>query len=84
MIAMPFFDVTCCGDEVVAEYAPAKVFNGMALDASVWLRLHDRGARIPGGLNLSIESVRGLAEQLPQILMLHDAAERLAAEKTVA
>ncbi|MBF6149357.1 hypothetical protein [Nocardia nova] len=32
-------------------------------------------------LRLSIEDVRALAEQLPQVLMLHDAAERLAAEK---
>nr|WP_153410328.1 hypothetical protein [Nocardia macrotermitis] len=35
-------------------------------------------------LSLSIEDARALAEQLPQILMLHDAAERVAAEKAVA
>ncbi|WP_227985627.1 hypothetical protein [Nocardia spumae] len=32
-------------------------------------------------LYLSIEDARTLAEQLPQILMMHDVAERLAAEK---
>lgn len=69
-------------DGVEASYREAYRYNGTSVPASVDVRLDsDRG---DARLNLSIVDARTLAEQLPRILMLHDAAERLAAEKAVA
>ncbi len=73
-------------DDVKAEYQPAWVTEyGTRVPASVWIDLEEetRGSS-SAHLHLSIENARTLASVLPQILMLHDAAERLAAEKAVA
>lgn len=69
-------------DGVEATYREAYQYKGTSVAASVDVRLDSD--RSDARLNLSIEDARTLAEQLPQILMLHDAAERLAAEKAVA
>ncbi|MBO0856176.1 MAG: hypothetical protein J2P18_20695 [Nocardia sp.] len=68
---------------VEVEYEPpSRTDSGYALDAGVLVRLRtDVGT---ASMGLSIEDARVLAEQLPQIVMMHDAAVRLAAEKAVA
>jgi hypothetical protein len=70
---------------IEAEYVPARLspFGDVMLRASVLVSLIDPKAGT-ASLGLSIEDARVLAEALPRILMLHDAAERLAAEKAVA
>ncbi len=49
------------------------------IEAHVSVRLGH--AEVRARLTLSIEDARILAERLPEILMRHDAAERLASEK---
>ncbi len=83
MIAMAFLDVSCNGDEVITEYSPAKDFLGKTVGASIAIRMFDKSVHV-AGLILSIEESRVLSESLAQLVMLHDAAERLAAEKAVA
>ncbi len=75
---------TSCGRTrgVSAEYKPERQFEGCLLPAQVDIDLKtEGGAR--AWLCLSIEDARTLAAALPQILMLHDAAVRLAAECAV-
>ncbi|MQY22447.1 hypothetical protein [Nocardia macrotermitis] len=70
------------------EYAPAHEYRWGPEEEYVNQIAATVDLRFEGGmslcLSLSIEDARALAEQLPQILMLHDAAERVAAEKAVA
>ncbi|MFF0455256.1 hypothetical protein [Nocardia africana] len=83
MIAMSFMSVSVSKwDGVEATYREAYQYKGTSVAASVDVRLDSD--RSDARLNLSIEDARTLAEQLPQILMLHDQAERLGAEKAVA
>ncbi len=70
-------------DEVAADYSPASVYDGRRVPASIWVRLLKQGERVGANLNLSIEDARVLGEALTQIVLLHDAAERLAAAKAV-
>ncbi|MGV9681008.1 hypothetical protein ACWDSJ_37550 [Nocardia sp. NPDC003482] len=70
-------------DGIEVEYKPARFSErlGENLPAAVHLNFDD-----PGGhayVALTVEDARVLAERLPQVLMLHDAAERLAAVKAV-
>ncbi|AHH17260.1 hypothetical protein NONO_c24640 [Nocardia nova SH22a] len=69
-------------DGIEVKYREAFQSNGYSIAASVDVRLDTD--RSDARLSLSIEDARTLAEQLPRILMEHDAAERLAAEKAVA
>ncbi|MFF0493602.1 hypothetical protein ACFYTQ_31670 [Nocardia sp. NPDC004068] len=70
-------------DGIEVEYKPSRFSEplGENLPAVVYLNLEDRGRT--SYLALTIEDARVLAERLPQILMVHDAAERLAAEMAV-
>ncbi|GAB2699704.1 hypothetical protein [Nocardia thraciensis] len=84
MIAMSFMDVTVRKfDGIEAKYRPSRrsAYDDR-IPASVDVELENAGGR--AWLNLSIEDARTLADRLPQILMLHDQAEHLAAEKAVA
>ncbi|WP_433679970.1 hypothetical protein [Nocardia sp. CA-119907] len=82
MIAMSYMDVMSSGhDEISVEYKSVRQSGGMTLPAVVWVDLE--GGRGRAHLALSIEHARILAERLPRLLMLHDAAERLAAEMAV-
>ncbi len=69
----------CKFDGIEAEYRPARENELGPIPASVSVELNHEvigHAR----LSLSIEDARVLAEQLPQIVMMHDLAERLASE----
>ncbi len=69
-------------EAVKAEYQPTRTTDyGTRVPAYVWIDLQD--GRGSAHLSLSIEHTRELAEALPQILMFHDAAERLAAQKAI-
>ncbi|WP_040827755.1 hypothetical protein [Nocardia jiangxiensis] len=83
MIAMSFLAMMSTGfDGVRAKYVPA-VRNALGGRNSAVVRVELIG--VPASsLTLTIEDARTLAQTLPQILMLHDAAEHLAAEKAVA
>nr|WP_231983098.1 hypothetical protein [Nocardia sp. 852002-20019_SCH5090214] len=67
-------------DGIEAEYCPARDTASGPLRASVSVEMNHEVIGY-ARLYLSIEDARTLAEQLPQILMMHDVAERLAAEK---
>lgn len=83
MIAMSHMSVmNSSHDEIAVEYKPVRQDGDMTLPAVVWIDLEGGSGR--AHLSLSIDDARVLAERLPRILMLHDAAERLAAEKAVA
>ncbi len=69
-------------DGVAVEYRPARRIEGINVNAGVSVELTlDTGA---AALVFSIEDARTVSAALSQILMLHDAAERLADEKAVA
>ncbi|WP_040817363.1 hypothetical protein [Nocardia jiangxiensis] len=83
MIAMSFLAMMSTGfDGVRAKYVPA-VRNALGRMSSPVVRVELNGVTA-SSLTLTIEDARTLTETLSQILMLHDAAERLAAEKAVA
>ncbi len=87
MIAMAFITAPgfASGDEVVAEYAPSTNALGILMDASIWLRLFNDGVRVDQtGLNMSIADARVIGAALTQVVLLHDAAVRLAAGMAVA
>ncbi|WP_083893311.1 hypothetical protein [Nocardia veterana] len=67
-------------DGVEAEYCPARDTAWGPTRAAVSVELNHEAIG-SARLYLSIEDARTLAEQLPQILMMHDVAERLAADK---
>ena len=86
MIVMTSFIVARVSqaDELAAEYAPARVGSyDLQIPASIWVHLLNDGERTGGDLNISIEHARVLAESLTQLVLLHDAAERLAAEMAI-
>ncbi|WP_157121846.1 hypothetical protein [Nocardia violaceofusca] len=69
-------------DGVAVEYRPARRIEGINVSAGVSVELTvETGA---AALVFSIADARTVSAALSQILMLHDAAERLAAEKAVA
>ncbi len=74
--------MTTAFEGVDAVYVPA-TRNALGRMNSPVVRVRLKGVSA-SSLTLTIEDARTLAEALPQILMLHDAAERLAAEKAVA
>ncbi|WP_146100780.1 hypothetical protein [Nocardia nova] len=68
-------------DGVAVEYRPAGRVGGIDVKAGVSVELTlDTGS---AALVFSIEDARTVSASLAQILMLHDAAERLANEKAV-
>lgn len=67
------------------EYHPAKVSDhGYTRPASVWITMENERASGHTAVFLDIEHVRQLAEQLPVLLMAHDAAEHAAREQAAA
>ncbi|MFX0579453.1 hypothetical protein [Nocardia nepalensis] len=83
MIVMSYMSVvTSRYDSVELEYKSARPGEYGPLPPVVYLNLRDGGGN--AYVALTIEDARAVAEALPQIIMLHDAAERLAAEKAVA
>ncbi|WP_433680663.1 hypothetical protein [Nocardia sp. CA-119907] len=82
MIVMSFMQVNVSKyDGIDVQYREARQDTYGRIPASVDVKLVNDGGR--AWLNLSLEDARTLADRLPQILMLHDAAERLAAEMAV-
>ncbi|WP_433622952.1 hypothetical protein [Nocardia sp. CA-120079] len=84
MIVMSFMQVSVSKyDGIDVQYRAAfqSTHGNGRVPASVDVELNSNGGR--AWLNLSLEDARTLADRLPQILMLHDAAERLAAEMAV-
>ncbi|WP_280377310.1 hypothetical protein [Nocardia wallacei] len=84
MIAMSFIATMITGfDGVEAEYVPARQnVDGEMVPAFVRIRL----VGVPESkatLTVTVEDARTIAEALPQILMLHDATVRLAADCAV-
>ncbi|MFD5175423.1 hypothetical protein ACFWM1_06390 [Nocardia sp. NPDC058379] len=70
---------------LAVEYHPAKVTDrGYTRPASVWITMENEQNSAHTTVFLDIEHVRQLAEQLPDILMSHDAAERAAREQATA
>lgn len=67
---------------LVTEYRPAARADGYDLPPRVNVCLE--GESTLTRLNLSIEHVRQLAEELPRLLMAHDAAEHVAKEQVAA
>ncbi|MCC3316501.1 hypothetical protein [Nocardia africana] len=81
MIAMSFINAHISKfDGLEAEYCPARDTALGPVKASVSVEMNHEAIGY-ARLYLSIEDARTLAEQLPQILMMHDVAERLVAEK---
>ncbi|MGW4774956.1 hypothetical protein ACWEO2_43895 [Nocardia sp. NPDC004278] len=82
MIAMSHMSmhVGLCASMKV-QYHPARDSeHGFKVPASVWISLdneHSGGSTV----YLDIEHIRQLAEELPGLLMAHDAAEHAAAER---
>ncbi|WP_024801230.1 hypothetical protein [Nocardia sp. BMG51109] len=67
---------------VEVEYRPERRSDwGSVVDPGVLVRLKTDSGNATMGL--SIEDARSIAEALPQVLMLHDAAVRLAADCAV-
>ncbi|WP_278260595.1 hypothetical protein [Nocardia sp. AG03] len=67
---------------VELEYDAPKQHEGMSIGAYVRINLHsDRGSF---SLVLRIEEARAVAEQLPALIMAHDAAEHAAKERAAA
>jgi hypothetical protein len=69
---------------MTVEYHPLRDSDyGSKIPASVWITLENEHS---GGSTVffDIEHVRQLAEQLPGLLMIHDAAEHAAKEQAVA
>ncbi len=67
------------------EYHPAKVNDhGYTRPASVWVLLESEKTGAHTAVFLDIEHVRQLAEQLPGLLMAHDAVEHAAKEHAAA
>jgi hypothetical protein len=85
VIAMSFLAMMTTGfDGVEAVYEPARP-NDLGRTTQAFVRVKLNGVSAArASMTLTVEDARTLAEALPQILMLHDAAERLAAEKAVA
>ncbi len=80
---MSFMQVTASKwDGIEVKYREARRTEDTPVPAGVDVHLDNDQSH--AWLRLSIEDARALAEQLPRILMLHDAAERLADEKAVA
>ncbi|MEV0682694.1 hypothetical protein AB0I35_02405 [Nocardia sp. NPDC050378] len=71
-------------DSVAVEYHPASVDDTFDFvhPAKVWVRLETRDAH--STVFLDIEHVRQLAEELPKLLMVHDASEHVAKEQAAA
>lgn len=81
---MSSISVTASGCESIeVEYRPSRRADwGGEIPASVTIWLDGRGGR--SMVSLAIEHVRLLAEQLPDLLMSHDSAERAAKEQAAA
>lgn len=74
-------------DSVVAEYEPEHSFPGSVgrrIEVPSHVRLRLSGEDGSDWLILDIEHMRQLAEELPRLLMAHDAAEHAAREQAAA
>ncbi len=79
---MSFMNVsTGYSTAVKVEYHPQTQGRAFSVPAFVSIELELKNSR--ADLVLSIEDARLVADQMSQLLMLHDAAERLAAEKAI-
>ena len=71
-------------DEVAAEYVEAHMLT-TARGTEHWIRAYVKlQVSADARLVLDIEHVRQLAEELPRMLMAHDAAEHVRAEQVAA
>ncbi|WKG08249.1 hypothetical protein QX204_24735 [Nocardia sp. PE-7] len=80
MATMTFFVQS--PDGVTVEYDAAKRHGDYKIGAYVRIKLQSERGR--NCLALSIDEARLLAEQLPALVMAHDAAERVRAEQVAA
>ncbi|MFD3458229.1 hypothetical protein ACFWVM_00800 [Nocardia fluminea] len=74
-------------ESVVAEYEAAHSFTGTVgfkIEVPAHVRLRLNGMDGSERLILDIEHVRQLAEELPKLLMAHDAAEHVRIEQAAA
>jgi hypothetical protein len=74
--------VGLCASMTVEYHPPRDGDYGSKIPASVWISLESRSG--DSTVFLDIEHVRQLAEQLPDLLMTHDAAEHAAREQAAA
>ncbi len=75
-----FMSSTGAHDEVVAEYIPAEPEEAF----SAYVRVRLTGGSGSATMFLDIEHVRVLTQVLPDLLMSHDAAQRVAREQAAA
>jgi hypothetical protein len=81
VITVAFLSTHIDGDGVPVEYVPASRTADGGLQPAM-VTVHLVGSLVHVGFDLT--EVRELADKFASVVMLHDAAEQLAAEKAVA